>query len=234
MFMKLMRKLYQNAEQENRRVFLSLLDLDSSAKTLDLGCGDGNLTLEISKKIGTSKIYGLEIHGDSAKQCETKGIKTLQHDLNEPMPFDDESFDVVSASQVFEHLSHTDLFIREMYRILKPNGYAIISTPNLTAWHNIICIIFGWQLFGTGISDEITVGNPLQLRYMQKHSEGLGFSHSRVPTYQGLKELFQYHGFKVEKLVGVGYYPLPVKLGRALSRLDPRHALLLTMKVRKI
>ncbi|GAI71244.1 unnamed protein product, partial [marine sediment metagenome] len=41
---------------------------------------------------------------------------------------------------------------------------------------------------------------------------GLYPAHRRVPTYRGLKELFQYHGFEVETVIGVGYYPFPTKV----------------------
>lgn len=236
MLLKLMRELYHAAELEhieNIRVFLGLLEPDRTARVLDLGCGDGSITLKIGEKLGTAELYGADIRDESVQHCVESGIKASRLDLNNPMPFDDASFDVVCASQVFEHLSHTDLFIREVYRILKPDGYAVISTPNLAVWHNILCILFGWQLFGTGISDEITVGNPLQLTYKQTTTEGPGFAHCRVPTYRGLRELFQYHKFKIERFIGVGYYPFPVKMGRFLSRLDPRHSLLLTMKIKK-
>jgi hypothetical protein len=58
-------------------------------------------------------------------------------------------------------------------------------------------------------------------------------AHRRIPTHRGLKELFTYHGFKVEKIVGAGFYLFPMPVARILSRIDPRHAAYLTMKVRK-
>lgn len=232
--MKQLRRIYQATEIENSRVFLDLLEPDKHARVLDLGCGDGSFTLKIGERIGTTELYGVEILDQAVQNCKASGIRAYCLDLNNTMPFNDASFDVVCASQVFEHLSHTDLFVREIHRLLRPEGYAVISTPNLAVWHNIICIFFGWQLFGTGISDEITVGNPLQLRYKQRASGDLGFSHCRVATHKGLRESFQHHGFRVEKMLGVGYYPLPVSIGRVLTRLDARHSLLITMKVRRL
>ncbi|MDQ1312399.1 MAG: hypothetical protein QG605_938, partial [Euryarchaeota archaeon] len=47
------------------------------------------------------------------------------------------------------------------------------------------------------------------------------------------RELFRYHGFDVEQLIGVGYYPFPGRLASVLSRLDKTHSVYLTMKARK-
>ena len=57
--------------------------------------------------------------------------------------------------------------------------------------------------------------------------------HKRIFTFSALKELFEYHGFKVERIVGVGYHPFPTKIARILSWIDPSHTVYLTMKVRK-
>lgn len=229
-----LKKLHEAAGLENTRVILALLEPDKSAKVLDVGCGDGSFTLKIGEKVGTPELYGIEIQEQWVRLCEARGIKVYHADLNEPLPLDDESFDVVCANQVLEHLCRTDLFIRECRRVLKRGGYAIISTPNLAVWHNITCIFLGWQLFTTAISDEIIVGNPLQDKYKRETWRGSYPLHRRVPTYRGLKEVLEYHEFKVEIMIGVGYFPFPTKAAKFLSRIDPKHCQLLTVKARKI
>lgn len=232
MMRKWLRELQDATGLENKRIILSLLESDKSkpVRVLDLGCGDGSFTLEAGQKIGNNELYGVDIVEEFIQQCQAKGIRAYHGDLNEPLPLDSESFDVVTANQIFEHLHHTDLFLREIHRVLRRGGYAVISTPNLAAWHNVACLLWGWQPFSTSPSDEINIGNPLHTRYKLETS----FTHRRVPTYRGLKELLQYHGFKVERIVGTGYYPFPVKISRIFSRLDPRHAIYLTIKVRKV
>lgn len=228
-----LKKLQDSADNENRKAILNLLEPDNPSKLLDLGCGDGSFTLELGRRVGTEKLYGIEVVAEFIKRCEAKGIVTSYGDLNEPLPLDSETFDVVVANQVFEHLHHTDLFIREIYRVLRCGGYSIISTPNLAAWHNVVCLFLGWTPFSAGISDEINIGNPLHTSYKKKAAGGIYPTHRRVPTYRGLRELFQYHGFEVEKVVGVGYYPFPVRMARLTSLIDPWHSTYLTMKLRK-
>jgi len=69
------------------------------------------------------------------------------------------SFDVVFANQVIGHLYETDLFLKEIYRMLKNGGYTIISTPNLAGFHNIFSLIFGKQPFPAHASNEVILGN---------------------------------------------------------------------------
>lgn len=113
----------------------------------------------------------------------------------------------------------------------------MISTTNLAAWHNIACLVLGLQPFGAHVSDEIYVGNPFNPRQEEAKQAGLGGecrAHKRLFTGNALRELFQYHSFKVEKLVGVSYYPFPVRMANLLSHFDPRHAVYLAMKARKV
>ena len=152
-------------------------------------------------------------------------------DLNEPFPFGDEHFEIVHANQVIEHLKDTDNFIKEIWRTLKPGGYAVICTENLGSWHNIFSLVFGWQPFSlTNVSGKrFQIGNPLAIHYEVAPSNPQSWQHNRVFAYRGLKEIFAVHGFVIEHIEGSGYYPLP----NCLSKLDPRHAAFLTLKIRK-
>lgn len=230
-----LQKLHQSTDAENRRVILNLTEKNRLAKLLDCGCGDGTFTRVLGERIGTSELYGIEIMGKLIGQSERNGLNVYQADLNEPFPIESGSFDVIHANQVLEHLINTDGFVRETYRILKVRGYALISVPNLAAWHNVFCLFCGLKPPAVTVSDETNAGDIYHARLRNaktikdKHSV-----HRRLFTYGAFRELLQYHGFKVEKIIGVGYYPLPVWLSRPASRLDPRHAAYLTLKARKV
>ena len=161
-------KLYSDAVKLNHKNILNLLDKDSEAQFLDLGCDDGILTKQLADIIGTSNVYGVEIVEKSIAESLKRGIKVSSFDLNKDFDFKDNSFDAVHANQVIEHLYDSDKFLSEIYRVLKPNGYAIISTENASSWCNIFSSIMGWQIFSlTNFSNlKNGIGNPISLKKM--------------------------------------------------------------------
>jgi SAM-dependent methyltransferase len=203
----------------------------SDISLLDSGCDDGEWTLKLGARIGAVRLHGIEIVDERRQAALGKGILARPGDLNEPFPFGDEQFEIVHANQVIEHLKDTDNFIKEIWRTLKPGGYAVICTENLSSWHNIFSLVFGWQPFSLSnvCEKRFQIGNPLAIHYDVAPSNPQSWQHNRVFAYRGLKEIFAAHGFVIERIEGSGYYPLP----NCLSKLDPRHAAFLTLKIRK-
>lgn len=221
-----------SADTENKKVILDMLEKNISAKVLDCGCGNCDFTEMIGRKICTNDICGVDIAEKSLQICEKKNVKYCLADLNKPFPFPNEVFDVICANQVVEHIFETDIFLKECYRTLKWGGYALISTPNLASFHNIISLIFGWQPMTSDVSYEFYVGNPLNPRNKELRGDRK-LGHIRLFTYRALKELLKLHGFKIEKIVGVSFYPFPDKIAGFVSYVDPVHSVYLTAKVRK-
>ena len=221
----------ENSYKKNSLNILSLYTKNKKARFLDLGCDDGKWTIEMAKKIGTKNIYGMELIKETAKIAEERGIKVAIGDLNKELPFANEMFDVVHANQVIEHLNNTDLFLDEIYRIIKPNGYAIISTENLASWHNIGALILGYMPFSlTNISSKkAAVGNPFAPHEGKPASKEASWQHQRIFTIYGLKRLGELSGFKSEEILTSGYYPL----GNFMSKIDPRHSHFFVIKFRK-
>ena len=122
LLVKFTRFLYEDAIKENHRIILDMVEENSNAKVLDCGCHSGELTKEIGGKIASNDLCGIEIVNKFAQMTEQKGIKIYQADLNGKFPFEDETFDVVLANQVIEHLYNTDVFIKEIWRVLKRGG----------------------------------------------------------------------------------------------------------------
>jgi SAM-dependent methyltransferase len=197
---------------------------------VDLGCDDGSLTVRLAARLRATGVHGVEIVEQRARIAEERGVRVTRTDLNMPLPFADGSFDVVCSNQVIEHLRDTDLFVSEIFRVLRPDGYAVVSTENLASWHNIASLIFGWQPFSlTNVSHlSGAIGNPLALHRGQTF-EWKSWEHVRVFAYRGLSDLFSAHGFSVDSVVGAGYFPLPASVGRW----EPRHAAFITVRARK-
>jgi methionine biosynthesis protein MetW len=220
----------EKSEDECRWVELSLLEENADARLLDLGCGDGKLTLKAAERIGTKKIHGIEIVDEDVERARVNGIDVRHGDLNQRLPFEDNTFDVILVSHVIEHLSNTDTFVKEVHRVLKLGGYSVIATPNLAAFVRILFLLFGKLPPGTDVSDEFHFGG-IYSKAQQRDSPGPG--HRRIFTLGALKELLEYYGFKVERVMGIGFFPLPNPLARIMSHIDRRHATDIVMKARK-
>jgi SAM-dependent methyltransferase len=197
---------------------------------VDLGCDDGGHTLEFAAAARARRVCGVDVVEERGAAARERGVDFTLADLNVPLPYSDASFDVVVSNQVIEHLTDTDSFVHELHRVLRPGGIAVVSTENLASWHNVLALLLGWQPFSlSNVSGtRLGLGNPLAAQRGQAPTLR-SWEHVRVFAYRGLTELFEAHGFTVEKVVGAGYYGLPA----ALARLDPRHAAFLTVTARK-
>ncbi|MBS1793815.1 MAG: class I SAM-dependent methyltransferase [Acidobacteria bacterium] len=94
-------------------------------RILDVGCGTG-ANLEMLAKFGASE--GVDVSDDALEFCRAKGLK-VHKGLAEELPFADESFEVVTALDVVEHLDDDVAGLREMFRVLKKGGKSLIFVP---------------------------------------------------------------------------------------------------------
>lgn len=231
MIKKILKNQFLRVISLNFKNVISLLEVDDNAKLLDLGCFDGFLTKKISEKVNTKKVYGVDILDEMGRKAMKKGILVKNFDLNTKFDFEDDFFDVINANQVVEHLYDSDNFFSEIFRVLKPGGYAIISTENGSSWCNVFAAILGWQIFSlTNISSKgAGLGNPFSLHRNEKIASDY-YKHVRIYNFRGLKEYLEAFDFRIEKIMGAGYFPLPAVFGT----LDKTHCHLMTFKVRKI
>ena len=79
--------------------------------------------------------------------------------MNIPLPGHEGAFDVVVAAEVIEHLENPRFMIREIFRLLRPGGVAIVTTPNNESWRSLIALLVRghFMAFGeTGYPAHIT------------------------------------------------------------------------------
>ncbi|MBW3012639.1 class I SAM-dependent methyltransferase [Candidatus Woesearchaeota archaeon] len=101
-------------------------------KILDLGCGFGDHAKLYIKK-GAKKVTGIDASKEMIKIAKERKIPNTEFfigDLNKKLPFPKNSFDFATASLCIDYLRNLDRFLKEVYRILKPNGVFCFSTPN--------------------------------------------------------------------------------------------------------
>ncbi|MBV9769068.1 MAG: methyltransferase domain-containing protein, partial [Bryobacterales bacterium] len=105
----------------------------------DYGAGVGQLTrrllaLERFDRVSAADI--MEVPSDLGRKVEW-----MEQDLNLAVPGHENSFDVVVAAEVIEHLENPRSMLREIFRILRPGGSAIITTPNNESWRSLIALL---------------------------------------------------------------------------------------------
>lgn len=229
--MSYLSRILEASERENCRKIISALPSGCGGKLLDLGCHNGEFSCEIAAQIGTEDIHGVEFLEQHANAARSRGIDVVEADLNEKLPYQDDSFDFVHANQVIEHLHSTDTFTSEIARVLKPSGIGIISTNNFSSWHNILSLTLGLQPMPAHVSDKVIVGNPLNPEDGIPHVDK-GRVHLRIFTARALKGICSANGLPVESVLVSGYYPLPPRLARIACRIDPLHSAFLIAVVR--
>jgi len=114
---------------------------DNKAKLLDIGCTNGDFSEKLVR-LGFD-CYGLEFMDEAIKESRLKGIEVIKASFLKKFPFRDKTFNVVFAGEVVEHTINDNKFLEELFRVLKPGGLLILTTPNLTSLGNRLLMLFG-------------------------------------------------------------------------------------------
>lgn len=131
---------YNNEVEPNEILETVSSVLTDGNRILDVGCGDGSLSLYIKDKF--RRFYGAEISEEAARVAQKQGNLLSLMDLNISLSYKDNVFDVVTCLDVIEHLLEPRLLLAEIYRVLQPNGQLILTTPNFRYFRNLNKLIF--------------------------------------------------------------------------------------------
>jgi SAM-dependent methyltransferase len=97
-------------------------------RVLDLGCRTGALTQHYAEG---NTVVGVDVDRSALEQAEARlGIETVWTDVEEELPFPDNSFDVVVAGELLEHLADPGAVVAHVRRVLRPGGRFVGSVPN--------------------------------------------------------------------------------------------------------
>jgi SAM-dependent methyltransferase len=114
-----------NALKENLKYF--------KGKLLDYGCGKMPYKKFILENSNVSEYIGIDIEN----ALDYKGDKPNFTWKGDTLPFENETFDTIFATEVFEHIHDLDFALIEIYRVLKKGGYLFFTVPYLWTLHEV-------------------------------------------------------------------------------------------------
>lgn len=107
---------------------------------LDLGCRAGALSQHF---LAGNEVTGMDVDEHALRFAADRGLTTVWGDVEEPLPFEDESFDAVVVGEILEHVRFPDEVVAEIGRVLKPGGVVVGSVPNAFRLKNRLKFLLG-------------------------------------------------------------------------------------------
>jgi SAM-dependent methyltransferase len=156
---------------------LSLLGVDENTELLDIATGRGQMVQYALQKGATA--FGLDFSWKACQLAYKREPDTIICSDAHELPFANDRFDAVTNIGSLEHLENMEKGIKEMARVLKPAGRALLTVPNTFGlrWN----VQYAWR---TGDVDDD--GQPIQ----------------RYGTRKQWEQLLEGNGLKVEKVLG--------------------------------
>jgi SAM-dependent methyltransferase len=176
----------QRLAQYNEKISRIEAFRPTKGRMLDFACGAGYFYEQAIARGWDA--YGVELGDWCSEAARRRGLPNMHIGLLRDLDFPDDYFDVVNASQVFEHLPNPKADLKEIKRILRPGGLLVIDVPNyktIPIWLN---------------RDDFLLNTPPQhLNYFTPKDlrtlvVGAGLNVERVYTLAGLK---------LENLIGI-------------------------------
>jgi 2-polyprenyl-3-methyl-5-hydroxy-6-metoxy-1,4-benzoquinol methylase len=190
---------------------------------LDVGCSSGGFLGTM--KGDAWKLYGIEMEASTADKARAAtGAEVIVGDVMEA-PFQPESFDVITAFDLLEHVYHPRPFLAKVQEWLKPGGIFFTMLPNIDSWESRF---FGNYWFGLELPRHISHFSPRSLKHVMT---SLGFQEVHLATsnitYAGHSMGYVYSG-ALQKL-GFSLTPAAKSQQKSIAWRTLRKAVRLTM-----
>lgn len=123
-----------------RDKLLALLAPRAGERALDIGCGPGLTTEALARAVGPQgSVLGIDIAAPmlaiARQHCAPLAQATFEQADVTRLPCDDAAFDVALASQVYEYVEQVDQALRELARVIRPGGRAVLVD---TDWESAV------------------------------------------------------------------------------------------------
>ena len=163
---------------------LFLLGDIKDKKIIDIGCGNGYLGKVLKEK--KAVVHGCDISNDAVNQAEKELDKAFQFDVSSNnFKKIEKKYDIIINTELIEHLLQPEKFLENLKKILKPDGFIVLTTPNFLMWSNRIKMFFGkFEYRETGFWDR---------------------GHIHFFTYYSLKKTLKNLGYKIVEEKNIPY-----------------------------
>ena len=101
--------------------------LEPARNALDIGCGDGALSVTVrAERLTLADVSALALSRAQARLPDAAAVELVP---DAPLPFADGAFDLVVCTETIEHVRDVQLFLSEVRRVLGPGGRVAVTTP---------------------------------------------------------------------------------------------------------
>lgn len=100
----------------------------AESELLDLGCGTGWLSEHFAR------YTGIDGSPDAVAIAADRGRNVREGDVDQPLPFEDASFDAIVMKDLLEHVGDPVALVNEAHRVLRPGGLLFASSPDAQRW----------------------------------------------------------------------------------------------------
>lgn len=107
---------------------IATFSLPTDSSVLDIGSSTGT-NLRLLRQLGFSNVQGLDFSAEAVRWCAEKQLGIVKRGDICALPFENERFDMVLATDIIEHVEDDGLALREIRRVLRLGGYVLITVP---------------------------------------------------------------------------------------------------------
>ncbi|MDP7638224.1 MAG: class I SAM-dependent methyltransferase [Candidatus Hydrogenedentes bacterium] len=149
-------------------------------QVLDIPCGSGSFTRRLLEG-------GYEVAAaDIAAHPAVPQVPFQAADMNQPLPFLDASFDAVASIEGIEHIERPYDFLRECRRVLRPGGFLLLTTPNISSLRS------RWRWFLTGFHNKC--------KYPLDETDPQPRHHIAMLSYPQTRYMLHTNGFRIQTI----------------------------------
>lgn len=168
------------AGQQRRLAMLEAVAPLAGRVVVDAGCGIGTYLREIGRR--TPRAFGFDVEVDRLADGVRAGVPGMVAAVGERLPYADNSVDVILSNEVIEHVADDRLSAREMIRVLRPGGRAVLFAPNR---------LYFFETHGVYWRGAYHFGNKPFVNWLPDGLRNRLAPHVRAYTARGLRALFE-------------------------------------------